>query len=88
LPETPVLIVGAEAGCNLRTGDNLRIGMSLTEAREIVEKNYTVQYESPDCIEMLPITGESQTYLVLHHNSDQIEFIGLHRIQTEKSGRQ
>jgi hypothetical protein len=87
LPETPVLIVGAESGCTLRTDSGLHIGMPLAEAVTIIKENYAVRYEASDCIEITPIDGEGQPFLALHHNNDRIEFIGLHRIQTERSGR-
>ncbi len=86
-PESVVSVAGAEAGCRLRTEFDIHIRMALAEAKEIIEENYIVRHETSDCIEITPSNGESQTFLALHHCNNRIEFIGLHRIQTEESGR-
>lgn len=85
LPEAPVSIVAAESGCNLTTGDGLHIRMSLPEAKIIIKENYAIRHEVSGCIEITPIDGVSENFIALHHWDNRIEFIGLHRIQTERA---
>jgi len=77
-PETLVSVVGAEISCQLQTSDSLRVGLPLTEAMAIIEKNYTVHHQSSGCIEIVPLEGESPTFVGICHNNDRIEFIGLY----------
>jgi hypothetical protein len=78
LPKTPVSVVCSGTGSLLQTGDGLRVGLSLVEAMAIINENYSIHHQTSGCIEIVPLDGESSTFMGIYHNNDQIEFIGLY----------
>ena len=79
LPATKVSVIGAEMGCVFQTVDGLCVGMSMSDARAIIDRSYSVINQFSGCIEIVSADGKSPTFLGVHHDNDAVEFIGLYR---------
>lgn len=80
-PDTPVKIVGAEAGCRVQSAHGLRIGMTRREALALASRHYLVNVRSSSVSYTFldPISGPGVTEIGLFFEDGLVDFIGVYR---------